>query len=505
MKQLFLLICSVYAFYSAAQVANVNRIEIDLKDGFYGEQVHEFGESGFILSAVSDDRATRERNWKFDSYSTDLQLVKTTLIPIEFEFSTDETFRNEEALFFLLRGKKGAFKILEFDARSQEYNLTEFELDRKMRITEMKVFNDYAYFLTRQRNVSSILSVNLSSGAQRYYPIEIDGFSPKKVKIDGMQIIEESNEIFVYVEAITGKKTSTTYFVRMNDKGEMKDIVDFTQIGEEIITNTTASYLSENKYVLTGTYSTKSRTSSEGMYFSIFEDGQIKSISFHNFLDLENFLNYLPERKKEKIEKKKKRKSDKGKDFNLRYYLAPHDIIQLEDGYVFLAEAYYPTYRTETYTTTSFVNGVATTTTHTRTVFDGYQYTHAFMAKFNLNGEMEWDETFRMMPVIKPFYVKRFINVAEQSNDALKLVFASGSIIHSKSVSFDGVVTNERSSSEIETGKEDDNVKYSFSNLSYWYDDYFIAYGSQKIKNKEERGEDGKKKRTVYFINKVKF
>ena len=330
-------------------------------------------------------------------------------------------------------------------------------------------------------------------------------FLQKRIVLDGMQIIEESNEIFVYVEAIKNKKLSTTYFVRMDDQGKMKDIVDFTQIGGEIITNTTVSYLSENKYVLTGTYSTKSRVSSEGMYFSIFEDGQVKSISFYNFLDLENFLNYLPERKKKKVEKKKKRKSDKGKEFKLRYYLAPHNIIQLEDGYVFLAEAYYPTYRTETYTTTSFVNGVATTTTQTRTVFDGYQYTHAFLAKFNLQGEMEWDETFKMTPVRKPFYVKRFINIAEQDDESIKLVFASGSVIHSKSVSFDGVVTNERSSSEIETGKEDDNIKYSFSNLSYWYDDYFIAYGSQKIKNVEDRGENGKKKRLVYFINKVQF
>jgi len=505
MKHILCLSVCIFTLFASAQVSNVDRIEIDLKDDYYGETVHEFGKNGFILSAIHDDKPSKEKIWKFDAYSTDLKLINSTLVSIESEFKSDETFRSESSLYELLKGRRGAYKILSFEVETQKYTITDFELEKKMYVTEMKVFNNFAYFLTRKKSVSSILSVDLSTGAQRYYPIEIEGFSPKKIKIDGMQILEESNEIFVYVEAMTSKKTSTTYFVRMDDQGKMKDIVDFTQIGGEIITNTTASYLSEGKYVLTGTYSTKSRYSSEGMYFSIFENGEIKSINFYNFLDLENFLNYLPERKKEKIEKKVKRKSNKGKDFNLRYYLAPHKIIQLEDSYVFLAEAYYPTYRTETYTTTSYVNGVATTTTRTRTVFDGYQYTHAFLAKFNLDGEMQWDETFKMKPVNKPYFVKRFINVAEQNDESIKLVFASGSFIHSKSISFEGEVMNEQNSSEIETGKDDDNVKYSFSNLSYWYDDYFIAYGSQKIKNVEDRGEKGKKKRLVYFINKVKF
>jgi len=169
----------------------------------------------------------------------------------------------------------------------------------------------------------------------------------------------------------------------------------------------------------------------------------------------------------------------------------------LDEGYLFIGEAYYPTYRTETYTTYS--NGVAVT--QTRQVFDGYQYTHAVVTRYNKYGEMVWDQIFEMYPSYKPFFVKRFISIAEGDQDALNLVFASRSRIVSKSFSYEGEVISDRTSDPIETGLDGDKTKWSNSNVDYWYDDYFIAYGRQKIKNKEK----GQRKRFVYFVNKIKF
>src|SRR5690606_24529791 len=169
----------------------------------------------------------------------------------------------------------------------------------------------------------------------------------------------------------------------------------------------------------------------------------------------------------------------------------------LDDGYLFLGEAYYPTYRTETYTT--YVNGQPVQST--RQVFDGYQYTHAVLAKFSKEGDIIWDQIFEMNPSYKPMAVTRFIRIAKGSQDALNLVFANRNTIVSKSFSFDGEVIYDKTSEPIETNIEGDQTKRSFSRINYWYDDYFLAYGSQVIKNKEEE----KKKRTVYFISKIKF
>lgn len=130
-----------------------------------------------------------------------------------------------------------------------------------------------------------------------------------------------------------------------------------------------------NFYV--GTYSEKYISSvSEGLFLCLAQKENPQFIKFYKYLDLENFLNYLPKKKKEKIEKKKEKKEGKGKDFKINYRIAAHNVIELDDGYLFLGEAYYPTYRSEPIPETIMINGRMQNVTRYRTVFDGYQYTH---------------------------------------------------------------------------------------------------------------------------------
>jgi len=84
------------------------------------------------------------------------------------------------------------------------------------------------------------------------------------------------------------------------------------------------------------------------------------------------------------------------------------------------------------------------------------------------------------------------------------MVFASGSRIHSKIVNEEGITIEDEQSDRIELEKEGDEIKYSTSNLDYWYDDYFLAYGYQKIKNKEEAKRKDRKRR-VYYMTKIKY
>ena len=491
------------AFVNLAQVATEKRIEIELNDEFENERVYEFGSKGFIMTSKSESKAGGDYTYKIERYDTDLESTKIQEIMLDKGFRLDETFVNDDFIYQLYKDRKNNVKIVSTDAETLVQKVVDFELPGKMYINDLKVLKDFAYITAYKGGKPSVLAVDLATSQMTFYPIEIEGFKSKKLKIENIQLLEESNEIFIFIEAIVTKKTTQSFIVRMDSKGGMKDTYNFSQTLEELITSATASYISPGKYVVTGTYSTKNRSVSEGMYFAIIKDGVIDKMNFYNFLDLDNFLNYLPVRKQEKIEKKKKRKADRGKEMTIRYLLAPHNVIQTDDGYIFLAEAYYPTYRTEYYTTYRTVNGVSTPVQATRQVFDGYQYTHAFFAKFNLAGEMEWDQSFKMWMAYKPFYVKRFINIAEQNQDNVKLVYASYNRIFTKQIGFDGEVKQEEDNEVIETQFEGDKTKSSFSNISFWYDNYFLAYGSQKIKNKT----DGNvaRKRKVYFVNKISF
>ena len=207
----------------------------------------------------------------------------------------------------------------------------------------------------------------------------------------------------------------------------------------------------------------------------------------------------MPEKKQAKINAKKQKKKAQGKELEINYLMVSHDIMLINGTYLYVGEAYYPTYRTETYT--SYVNGKPVT--RTRTVFDGYQYTHATIVGFNQQGEKLWDNTFEMWPSYKPYFRKKFITSSIEDDRKLNLLFSSRPEIKAMTFFSNGEVSKEEVYSFIETGSEKDKVKYSYSNLEYWYGKYFLAHGRQLIKNKEEA--IGNKKREVYFINKITY
>ncbi len=492
----------LFPYFGIAQVTTEKRLEFDIKDDYEGETIYEFGETGFLMVSRSEKKEDGEYRWKFEKYSTDLISEKVREFTIDKDYYSDETFV-DTAKFYRLFRDKGKMKILSMDIATMEFDTLDFETEKKTFTSGLYVINNHAYIVAVKSNKPHLLTIDLATKKRKFIPIEITGFKPEKIKVENVQLLEDSHEVIIFLEVSVTRKLSKTYVLRLDDEGNKKDTYDFSMTLTEIITSATASVIAEGKYAYTGTYSKTSRYSSEGLFFALVSDGKIEKITFFNFLELDNFLNYLPEKQQEKIEKKKEKKEKKGKELTLRYYLAPHNLIQTDDGYLYLAEAYYPTYRTEYYYTTSYVNGRTVTTRQSRQVFDGYQYTHAFFAKFNKSGEKLWDQSFEMWMTYKPFYVKRFIHIAAQEQNSLKMVYASNSFIHSKKFDFDGKILEDKEPQKIETEIEGDKTKYSFSNINFWFGNYFLAYGTQIIKNKTN--DDVDKKRKVFFINKLKF
>lgn len=484
----------------SAQVSFEERIEFEQKDGFIGERFYQMGEYGVLVRSVSEKTDQGMDQWKYELFNTDLVSVWTELVPVSAKLSLDEEYTTDESIHSLFKDRKGNYQLVTVNVADKELTEIEGEVLNKTYITEMKVLGEYAYCEAYIKKEPFLFSVNCMTSKQRLIPISLEGIKTKKLSIKSIQVLEESNEVFVYLNVAVSKKQREVYVVRLDDQGKKKSQYHLTQDIDKNLTSLSARSVGGGNYIFTGTYSDKGISTSQGLFFCKAYNGELDFIEFYNFTDLDNFLTYLPERKQKKLEKKKKRKNKKGKEFKIDYRIAEHEIQVLDDGYLVLGEAYYPTYRTETYT--AYVNG--NPVMRTRRVFDGYQYTHAVLAKFDNDGKMEWDQTFEMFPASKPFYVKRFIATPENIEDAITMVFASGTRITSKTVNFDGVVVEDKESEQMELENESAEIKWSNSNLSYWYDDYFLAYGFQKIKDKKaDKRKD--KRRKVYFMTKIKY
>jgi len=488
---------------TTAQIEYENRVEVEMESGFSNVSVYEFGENGILIRSLNKNAKNDQKEWHYQLYNTDLELYQEKKVAIANKFGVDETFTDETRHYTLFKNKNGKFSLVTFNTHTFELLKVDGLLPEKCRVSQMVISGNYAYFKCSIRREPFLYFINWKTREQQPVPFSIKGAKIKNTSLDDFQLLENSNEIFLYVKVKVDKKNKETYIVKLDDQGNKLSTSNLTKNIDKSLVNVSSLKTGESKYLLTGTYSKKSQIESEGLYFCKLNGNKIEYINFYGFTEFENFLNYLPEKKIAKIEKRKAKKESKGKEFKLLYRVAPHEIIERADGFILTGEAYYPTYRTETTTTTTYVNGNPQRTTNTVEHFDGYRYTHAFIAKFGNDGNLKWDQTFEMWPTYKPFRVKKFISIDEPDENSVKMLFVSMGRIVTKVFDNDGNILKDFTTKPIETSFEGDKLKRSFSNIIHWYDNYFIAYGNQKIKNKEE--EDTKKKRRVYFFSKIKY
>lgn len=297
------------------------------------------------------------------------------------------------------------------------------------------------------------------------------------------------------------KKQFFTYLDKYDINGEQVSSFELEPSESNVaIISAKVSEVSKNKTVILGTcekFSKKPYGTSNGMYFSIYDGDKQEVFERHNFTDFDNFFKYLPEKSEKKMDKKKAKAEKKGKELLVNYSMLTHDIIEKDGAYIMIGEAYYAHYHTEC--TTTYVNGAPQTTC--RQVFDGWMFTHAVIAAFDENGKKLWDNCFEIQNILT-YDLSEKIKVMFKEDEVV-LVYSIGGYINSKVIEGKKVVEGKHKT-KIETNYKEDKVKSDGgSSIAYWYDNYFIAYGYQRIKNTSKK--DTKRKRTVFYFNKIEY
>ncbi len=497
------LLCLLALPLLLAQVSTEKRLEFESEERIYSDGVIGLGDDGLIIRSKEDDKEDGGYNRHYRKYDNDLNKVQEEVLFLEKEFSLDESFQTESKIYSFFKGRKGNYLLSSLDTKDLSITNLEGVLPPKTYTEEMVALGDYVYLSAVTRKEPFLFALNVKTGRNKLVPIEFSGYKAKNISITNIQIIPEAEQLIVFAELTNNRKSNDIFVIIFDSTGKKVSEKILTKNISQNIISISANYLAPNCYSFVGTYSTENNYSSEGLFYCQMSNGKIDFFNTTNFLDLQDFLSYLKEKKQKRIERKKKRKAKAGKEMKINYQIASHNTIETEDGYLLLGEAYYAVTNLKAETNYSIVNGVNTPVTSFRSVFEGYAYTHAILCKFNRAGELAWDRSFKMYPARRPFYVKRFISLAETDDAAIKMVFASGNKIVTKAVSQDGDILLDFESEDIETGNEEDEVKRSWSNLEYWYGDYFYAFGFQTIKNEDD--DDVKQKRKVYFINKVRF
>lgn len=429
MKSVLLSALILFFLQAGAQMSTNKRIEIDLRKGYSYEKIYLSSKGYFVMESVADKKVDDQTEVQYDFYNNDLELIKSETILVPEGLNYALSYSNDESIINLYRNrKKGELYISETHINTQEVSETKGIMPPKMTIEEMNVVDDQAYFYMFTKEGRVLYNVDIGSGTGKEISLDYGSLSQKSLSIHYLQVMESTKELFFLLYAYSKNEPYEIYIVSIPKNNIVEEPIKISDNFENGLLSISPYRVNEETMLLTGTYSKQSQFS-QGIYFGQITNGFVDYFRYYNFLDLKDFIPYLPEKAQKEIDRKQESAEKNNKELLLNYSMVNHDIIVLDDGYLFLGEACYPTYKEVTYS-----NGSQTST---QTVFDGYDYTHAVLCKFSKTGELMWNSCFEMDPAYKLYVPKCLIAVSELSDSQISMVYASGNDIISKTVDYD--------------------------------------------------------------------
>ena len=477
-----------------------NRIEF--KIGRYDEDFHIISgeENGMLVvkeTAVSNPEGY---GWVLTCLDTAFNLEWESLAVIPHEYNYIGWDYNSEYYYLLFSRnnyKPGELTIYQVALKDGKIKEKEISTVFPMVLSHFEVIDDVVILGGTTNFKPAVLTFDL----EKLNPRVIPGIYNGNNEIVDISVDDDAGVFSVImIEKVLNRqvsisaKTFTTENILIQNNlinpGERYSLID----------GATTDFQGGFQYIA-GTYSNKSLQYSRGLYISKFINGRQQFINFINYADLENFFDYMREKRVERIKQRIERRRSKGKKVRFSYRLLIHDIIQRDDHYILIAEAYYPRYSHSQQFMSPYSYGRVPSGF---TGVSGYKYTHAIVVAFDQNGTKLWDHSFAIDDVFT-YSLEEFVTV-NVFRDQIELCYLEENLIRSKLIKGNKVIEG-KSYTPVRLGSEKDEVRTrdpEIEGLENWYDDYMYAFGEQTIQH--TLGSNGTSlRREVFYINKVRY
>ena len=447
----------------------VGRIEFPTNDDYEDEWVLPLEEHGVLVQMRSKDAEDGKRTIKSELYSTDMKLQGSETFSIPKKMWRETYSYVNGVNYTVMRDKDDNLKVLAYDTKTGKTAVYDGKFRSKLGMREFCFGAGGMVFAATDKKTETINVFNFTSGQVKTLDLHFDGVKDSKTLIFATAVVDENVLAFVNV-------AGRTMLVRMGMDGKQLGTTEITPADGEAISSASISKTGGRIFV-TGTYTKSKKGNSQGIYFAALDNWEFAFYKSYNFLDLKNFTEFMSEKKQKKVERKKEKAEKEGKDYALNYLMASHDIVYDGKDYYYLGEAYYPTYVT-------YRQGNVVVTQ-----FNGYQYTHAVLVKFSEKGDLLWDTCFPMYPKNRPMEVIHYAAMG-MDNGNVSLVYADRMKLVSKIVGAgNGEVVQGKETEMIEAGDENRDVKkMKAPSTLYWYDNNYLVFGRQYVKDNNGGG-----------------
>jgi len=486
------------------------RMEIPVKDDTEIYKVVPCDVYGLMIVYLSSD-LDEEGNMLWVAAMLDKELKEIWRRPVALPkgFNLQDALYSNKHLILFYHSPKGApesnFRVIDMDVTSGEFKSLSYSVPERAGMAYFSIGNEFALAGINTRNDESLIL------AYRFNNHQISVINPGvegSVVIVSINIDKSTGVISSLIRTSGSARKRNFYLVKADVNGNIIANIQLSKFDDSRLINTAFSYrVDNNTDLIIGSYGRSSRTRDiEGMetigvastgFFSILIKDNLESNSnFYEFTDFENFFRYL-RRPADLNTRRSSTRIERGREYSSNHDLMAHEVFKWNDQFVFMAEAYFPEYRT---VTTMVYDYYGRPYPSTYSVFEGFRYLTTFIAGFDINGNLQWNNDLELRNILSQNLKRRVL--AWDDPEGLVLAYAADGKIISKVISGGSTIEAVSQSDIAPLSPRDRVFNDANSNIEPWYNNYFVVYGYQNIRNSYVSGRSNK---NVFYISKLAY
>ena len=497
------------------------RIEVpgDLEAETY--RVEPVGSRGVIIFYQSKKiNEEGKRIWYFGLFNTKLQQVWLKKVALGTDLAYLSSRHNGDKLYFLFKSssRRGrdydVYQIVVYDNNEQHFKSITGSIPYKSEIASFNVLDNTACIgLTLQHRKADMAFVDLTTGEIKPYHLNSEEealietvYSDRKNK-RFIAVVKYYNPVTFFKDEVLLMNSNGTVAAKMN--------VDYPD-NIRLPRNFRVAQSGKNRLIMLGTYDLitgkkpdwkdlvldkqDTDVKSAGFFFLSFSEDKQDKLTYYDFLKFDNTF-YSVHGKEIQVTKsgEKTLRMDKNNNqkVNVFYHVNNPKVTKLDDEFVFSVELYKPYYKTETRMDYDFYGRPYP---YTYQVFAGYEFYDVIFSGFDKNGNMQWNNDFAINNLLTYSLDDHVVVVPDPP--LLTLAYVNNGQIIAETFQGAKDISGRLKLPLESVFAKDKVIKDENNRIRHWYDDYFLVYGYQKIRNRSLKD---KANRTVFFMNKVAF
>ena len=517
MKNLLLIALLFISTWVSAQQVEPARYEVNRWNKEQGFHFRSFDEQGgLVLYETEKTDKEKRRLWNFACIDSSLYETRSDLIPLPDKLKFVDSGNDDRfaAFLFVNEGNKKAadsldFLVVSFNREEKTYQTfwnkwpeksvplsVEVADGTMMMALNNKSGNGALYFYDLSNN--QFRTVTLSSGS--YVLFQTEAFQKEHCFVVAAKMYEDKHFVSTSfnVYSLTGNLQGSYRYENIPNAALGRMVFRFDAFRNLVVIGTLERETGR-KVNLEGVTENFDKESL-GVVWMRFINGtpDSKVYLFKDMPEIEHALT-ASDRVKLREEKLKLSKKQKSTKSEVAFQFLTPRLINFDDLTVFAVEAFMPYYHTETrmsYGYYGYYGGYP----YTYTVFDGYDFFSEVLLAFDQEGNLKWQQSVK-------FDNELTYNLFPHASEGVcydELVVASPYHNNLRYTAFDKdaqVLMNQQSEKLAPSHGGDYVEDEYFAEMTKWYGNRFLIYGSQIIQNSSQP----QAKRSVFYLQKVQY